>query len=266
MSYQRDPDGDNAGWKPEKKDRPDIWIRPEDSFVVTINAGEFQTSSSMQAGFSLRFPRITKYRGKNSEDPKNPEDVANWSQLYQLVTEQEENRQDEVSFGSQAQTQASRFLTSKQLQMSGKQKAAKNSRKQTNEVKQFHIPDAGAPLSNVLGGFLFSVQPGNYCLDNDAFAAAEAEENGWATDARAARCQKDVIQFIQSHGGTCQLAVHQGTDFLLGGKATDAPVSNLRTLMANTDPSGTTKKDADARRLLEMGGILKWTFVYSLGE
>mmetsp|Transcript_12719 Transcript_12719/g.22300 ORF Transcript_12719/g.22300 Transcript_12719/m.22300 type:complete len:877 (-) Transcript_12719:136-2766(-) len=263
-SYQRGPVGDDDGWKPEKKDRPDIWIRPEDSFVVTINAGEFQTSSSMQAGFTLRFPRISKYRGKGAQDPKNPDEVAHWGQLDTLFTEQEANRNEEVSFGSQSQQQTSRFLTARQLQMSGKQKAAKNSRKQTNEVKQFHIPDAGAPLSSVLAGFLFSVQPGNYCLQNDAFAATEAEENDWATEAKSVRDRVDVIRFIQSHGGTCELAVHQGTDFLLGGTATDAKVSNLHTLMANTDVNSTTKKYAEARRLIEMGGILKWTFVYSI--
>jgi hypothetical protein len=152
--------------------------------------------------------------------------------------------------------------------MSGKQKAAKRSRKQTNEVKQFRIPDAVAPLSSALDGFIFSVQPGNYLLQNDSFAAAKVEENEWATAAevKSVRDRLHVIRFIQSHGGICELAVHQGTGFLLGGTATDAKVTNLHTLMANTDKHGTTKKYAEARRLIEMGGIIKWTFVYSIGE
>jgi hypothetical protein len=203
--------------------------------------------------------------GKGSEDPKNPDEVVDWSQLHTIFIEQEENRQEEVSFGSQQQ-QTSRFLTAKQLIVSGKQKAAIKTRKQTNEVKQFHIPEAGAPLSSVLDGFSFCVLPGNYCLDYDAFAAAQAEADCWATEAKLVESQKDVIRFIQSHGGTCQLTVHKGTDFLLGGKATDAMVSNLRTLMETTDKNGTAKKEADARRLLELGGILKWTFVYSIGK
>ncbi|KAL7541228.1 hypothetical protein ACHAXR_012211 [Thalassiosira sp. AJA248-18] len=263
MSYQRDENGDDGGWKPDKKDRPDIWIKPEDSFVVTINAGEFQTSSSFQAGFSLRFPRISRYRGKGSEDPKNPDQVASWGELNTIFDEQEANRQEEVSFGSQTQRQTSRFLTAKQLQMTAKQKP-KKSRKQTTEVKQFHIPDAGTPLSKVLDGFIFSVQPGIYCLENDAFALAEAEENGWATEAKSVKSRDDVMQFIHSHGGKCQLTVHQGTDFLLGGSVTDAKVSNLIKLMAETDVISTTKKDAEARRLIEMGGILKWSFVYAI--
>lgn len=265
-SYQRGSVRDELGWKPESKDRPDVWIKPEDSFVVTINAAELQTSHAMQAGFTLRFPRITKVRGKGSEDPKNADDVVDWSQLQTLFIEQEDNRQDEVSFGSQQQEQTSRFLTAKQLLMSTKQKAAKKSRKQTNEVKQFHIPEAGETLSSALDGFSFCVLPGNYCLENDSYAAAQAEENRWATEAKLVKRREDVIRYIQSHGGTCQLAVHMGTNFVLGGTPTDASVSNLRTLMEKTDKNSTAKKEADARRLLELGGVIKWTFVYSIGK
>lgn len=181
-----------------------------------------------------------------------------YSELYTIFHEQEQIRMEEVTFGSQSQTQdqTSRFLTAKQLEQSGKQKAAKKSRRQATEVKQFHIPEAGAPLSTALDGFLFNVLPGNYCLEDDAFATADAEENGWAASASSVKSQKDVIQFIQSHGGTCQLTVHKKTDFLLGGRADDASVTNLRTLMMNTDRNSTAKKEADARRLLEMGGIL----------
>jgi len=34
-SFQRDVHGDNDGWKAKKQYVPDIWIKPEDSFVVT---------------------------------------------------------------------------------------------------------------------------------------------------------------------------------------------------------------------------------------
>ncbi len=53
---------------------------------------------------------------------------------------------------------------------------------------------------------------------------------------------------------------------MLGGTTRDAKVSNLRTLMANTDATRNTKRDAEAHRLIEMGGVLKWTFVYSIGK
>jgi hypothetical protein len=203
---------------------------------------------------------------KRSDDPKNPDDVADWSQLHTLFIEQEQSRQDELlDIGSQQQ-QTSRFLTAKQLLLSDKQKSAKRKRKQTNEVKRFHIPEAGASITNALKGFSFCVLPGNYCLENDAFAAAQAKEKCWAKDATLVTRREDVILFIQSHGGTCQLAVHKGTDFILGGAVTDASVSNLRTLMENTDKNGASKKEADARRLLELGGVIKWSFVYSIGK
>ena len=263
-SYQRSPVGDRDGWRPEKKDRPNLWINPSDSFVVTVNAAELTTSNSMQAGLTMRFPRITEYRGKGTKNPKNPDEVADLSELRTIFDEQEDTRQNEVSFGS-GQQETSRFLTAKQLQ-SGKLKAAKKSRRKIDEVKQFNIPGAATPLSHILDGFTFTVLPGNYCLEDDTYAAAEAKEDRWESSATSVSSQKDVIRFIQSHGGICLLTTHTGTDFLLGGRATDATVSNLRTLMANTDRNSTAKKDADARRLLELGGILKWTFVYSIGE
>ena len=187
--------------------------------------------------------------------------------MHQIFEEQEESRREEVKIGSQmsqAHPQTSRFLTAKQLQMSGKEKKTKS--RKLDEVKQFSIPEAGKRLSSVLEGFLFSVQPGNYCLEDDDYAKAQGERDGWAAEAAKITSQKDVQRFIQSHGGTCQLNVHRGTNFLLGGRATDASVSNLKTLMDNTDRNSTAKREADARRLLEMGGILKWTFVYAIGE
>ena len=34
--------------------------------------------------------------------------------------------------------------------------------------------------------------------------------------------------------------------------------------MAKTDPNGTAKRDEFARRLVELGGVHKWNFVYSM--
>ena len=41
---------------------PDLWIHPEDSFVLTIKAAELVASNQHSAGFTLRFPRILKMR------------------------------------------------------------------------------------------------------------------------------------------------------------------------------------------------------------
>jgi hypothetical protein len=131
----------------------------------------------MQAGLTMRFPRITEYRGKGTKNPKNPDEVADLTELRTIFNEQEDTRQNDVSFGS-AQQETSRFLTAKQLQ-GGKLKAAKKSRKKIDEVKQFNIPGAATPLSHILDGLTFTVLPGNYCLGDDTYATAEAKEDGW---------------------------------------------------------------------------------------
>ena len=57
---------------------------------------------------------------------------------------------------------------------------------------------------------------------------------------------------------------HYSTNFIIGGRGTDAKVSTLLDLMSKTDPNGTSKRDEFARRLVELGGVHKWTFVYSM--
>jgi hypothetical protein len=52
-SFQHSSAPSNGGWKPEKKDTPDLWIHPEDSFVLTLNAGEITDSNSYSAGKQL---------------------------------------------------------------------------------------------------------------------------------------------------------------------------------------------------------------------
>eukprot|EP00804_Cyclotella_cryptica_P001192 CCRYP_017014-RA/>CCRYP_017014-RA protein AED:0.02 eAED:0.02 QI:1471/0.88/0.9/1/0.55/0.5/10/2775/629 len=71
-SFQRSPRGDRDGWKPNKKDRPDLWINPEDSFVLTLNSAEIIASDSMSAGLCLRFPRITSIRAEGFDKGPNP--------------------------------------------------------------------------------------------------------------------------------------------------------------------------------------------------
>ncbi len=54
-SFQNSSAPSNGGWKPEKKDTPDLWIDPEDSFVLTLNAGEITDSKNFSAGMYLNF-------------------------------------------------------------------------------------------------------------------------------------------------------------------------------------------------------------------
>ena len=266
-SFQRDVHGDDDGWKAKRQYVPDIWIRPEDSFVVTLNAAEIIASDSMSAGLSLRFPRVTKLRAEGFDDPKPYDQVVEFKELLQIFEDKEEQGRD-VEFGSQSETLTSRFLTQKEYESSGKQKKRTNSRKEAKEVKAFANPTVETVQSIVLEGYVFYVMPGRYNLDDDVYVAAEAKENGWAEEAKKVKTFTDVKEFILSHGGRCCLAANARTDFILGGSPNDASVTNLRTLMENKDEEkikrSTLTRDDEVRRLFEIGGVLKWTFVYSL--
>ena len=60
-------------WKPWTKksapayivcthEKPDVWIEPNDSCIVQVKATEFMTSDKYKCGFTLRFPRLEKFR------------------------------------------------------------------------------------------------------------------------------------------------------------------------------------------------------------
>ena len=246
-------DSHHGSIKPKKQDRPDLWINPEDSFVLTLNAAEITASDSMSAGMSLRFPRITAIRAEGIEHgPKPHDEVESFSQLSTMFIEKEEDCDgDPTQLDSLSTTvQGSRFMTAKQLENSGKQRKQKaKSRKQTSEVKAFSIPEVNNLLSCALDGLTFTVLPGSYDLENDAFAAAEANENGWEEEARAVTSREDVIRFIKTHGGKCELSSHSGSDFILGGSKEDPKVAIYQDLIDTTNEDAiiltTTKKDAE---------------------
>lgn len=250
-SFQRISQGDSEGWKPNKQDRPDLWINPEDSFVLTLNSAEIIASGSMSAGLGLRFPRITSIRAEGfPQGPKPHDEVQTFTELAGMFIENDHDA-DPMQFDSQAEIEASRFLTAKQLESSGKQKKQSKSRKQTAEVKTFSIPEVDNLLSHALDGLTFTVLPGSYCLQNDAFAAAEARENGWEEEANSVTSREDVIRFVKSHGGKCELSSHTGSDFILGGKIDDPKVAIYQDLIAATNEDHmictTTKRDAQVR-------------------
>ncbi len=234
---------------------------------LSLNSAEIIASESFSAGLSLRFPRVKKIRAEGFDDPKPHDQVAEFKELLQIFEEKEDQGRD-VEFGSQAEVLTSRFLTQKEYGSSGKQKKRTNSRKEVNAVKALAIPTVETAQSIVLDGYIFVVMPGRYCLEDDTFVAAEAKENGWAEAAQAVKTHTEVQEFIKSHGGTCILEANTRVDFILGGSPTDAKVSNKRRLMETADEEklkrGTSASDAAARRLFEIGGVLKWTFVYSL--
>ncbi len=43
-------------------EKPDVWIKPEDSLIVQVKAVEIAASDKYKTGCSLRFPRLEKFR------------------------------------------------------------------------------------------------------------------------------------------------------------------------------------------------------------
>ena len=43
-------------------ERPDVWIRPDESFVVEVKASQISQSESFRMGYTLRFPRFKRIR------------------------------------------------------------------------------------------------------------------------------------------------------------------------------------------------------------
>jgi hypothetical protein len=256
-SFQRSPQGDNEGWKPKKQDRPDLWIRPEDSFVLTLNSAEIIPSESMSAGLCLRFPRITSIRAQGfDKGPKPHDEVQTFTELSTMYIEKEDDH-DPMEFDSQANLHSSRFMTAKQLESSWKQKKQTKSRKQNAEVMAFSIPEVDSLLSHALDGLIFTVLPGTYHLESDSFAAAEAEENGWAEEAKTVASREDVVRFVKSHGGKCELSSHTGSDFILGGTLEDPKVAIYQDLISATNENDimftTTKRDAQVSHSQSVG-------------
>ncbi|SPO02926.1 probable DNA ligase [Cephalotrichum gorgonifer] len=58
----------------EKLERPDVWIRPRDSVVVSVKAASVTESRSFAAGVTLRFPRFRRLRLDRSWDSALSED------------------------------------------------------------------------------------------------------------------------------------------------------------------------------------------------
>ncbi len=202
LSYQLGNHDIESGWKPNKKDFPDLWIRPEDSFVLTINAGEIVQSGSFAAGITLRFPRIQSIRAEGLDGgAKPPDEVTALSELHTIFEEKRDRENEEISFGFGMEACTSRFLTEDQLKRNHELMESKMSRTMTKEVKGSYIPVVNDRRSCALEGLVFTVLEGNFSLENDSFAMAEAIEKGWATEARQVRCREDVITFIKLHGG-----------------------------------------------------------------
>jgi hypothetical protein len=202
MSQSQAQQGQN--WRFKKKDYPDLWIDPEDSKILTLNAGEIVYSDAFSAGLTLRFPTIVKVRFDGDDKPLHDieSDLSLWAK-YNSVVEDRSHSAPEESFrpGSASRHQGPtkcRFLTERQQQLAQKTKRLHRKKRQGVEV----APAPEEPTSSILKGVTFIVLDGVYRLDPVAIDAKEAREQGWLDAAKAVRDKYAVAAFIKDHGGT----------------------------------------------------------------
>lgn len=78
-----------GGGEAKQYERPDLWIRPRDSVVVSVKAASVSPSDSFAPGFTLRFPRFRRLRMDRSWDSALT--LEEFQELKQKV-DQEESR------------------------------------------------------------------------------------------------------------------------------------------------------------------------------
>jgi len=269
-SYQRSMNSDRNGWKYKKDHYPDLWIDPKDSFVLTINAGEIVSSVDHSAGVSLRFPRISRIRAKNFDDPKSASDVETISEIHERYFQNQSQQQtaereaSSLSASQQINTGLTcKFLTSEQH--SSKVSIAKKRKSRRNDqVRAPNILSISKIESNFLSKYTFTVLEGTYKLDPNNLDGQQARNEGWFKDAKIVDCQQSIIDFILRHGGQCELIYNSETDLIVGGRIDDARVANHRRAIeaATLDVhKAKTKHKEHLRKVADMG-IIKWTFLF----
>ena len=236
-SYQRSMDGDLDGWKSKKVQYPDLWIEPEDSFVLTINAGEIVSSNDYSAGVTLRFPRISQIRVEgfdgNSKHAFEVESVSDLHDIYfqrrsqQYLASQEifSQTQDAIYSQNFPQSSQNRFLS--QSQLAKKSKSRKSRRSNSRNTLEMQISNVSRKIefeSDIFGGFSFAVLEGTYTLNSNDPISQEAREQGWYRKASTVKSRDDVIDFVLKHRGKCDVTGNGDVDFIIGGKIDDARV------------------------------------------
>lgn len=156
-------------WKPWTKksapsyilcthEKPDVWIEPSDSCIVQVKATEFMTSDKYKCGFTLRFPRLEKFR----EDKSWYECVT----YQELIDLREKNAgklasrfmgnelNDEIDFNDEGQHT---LTLTKKLQNSSKKQARPTVDPRFRGIDQQSVKQTG----HFFSGLEFCVMEGN---------------------------------------------------------------------------------------------------------
>ncbi len=271
-TYQYSKEAAASGWKFKKEHFPDMWIHPDDSFVLNVNAGEIVTSTDFSAGCTLRFARINRIRAKDfGDDPKSAKEVENSTNLHDLFYQRQFQQQD-AERESQSQSQQYNFefgdgvaenkFRSMEQGLKKRTFRKKRPRAELNvRLPNTHLREKAE--SKIFAGYVFMVLDGKYTLERNNLEKKQARSEGWYKEARKVKCQQDVINFVLKNGGKIVSVSHDDADFVIGGSIDDARVCNYqRAIERAQEPNRNRKKDASLQKMVQLG-VIKWTFLYA---
>jgi len=269
---------DDNGWAFTKDNYPDLFIRPEDSVVLTVTASEIVPSDEYSAGLTLRFPRINRARLEG--DAKPADEVENNEDLYKAFCDYRSKMQQSAavaattgySISSPSKNDGKNncaivscpFWTVEQYRRSQKQK--KDDKKNAPRVQTL---SASKKESNALTGQKFYVFEGVYTFDENSTDAEQAKKEGWFEQARGIHCANDVRQFIKNHNGRLERTSGADTIKLGGSVVDDKVLRNIRGYEERREKQELAEKKKSKKGEVAdssshgIPGILKWTFVFS---
>lgn len=276
-SFATSETGSLDGWKPKKEDYPDLWINPEDSVVLKLNAGEIVPSTAFPSRVTLRFPRIIDVRRD-----KMACEVESLRQLWDIHNEvmnkrAGDNSERDFESGNMSfddpENLRGRFWTEERYTSAGRGRRKKRP-KTLHTVST--VRGSVSAESMAFHGAVFIPLEGLYRLAEYSLEADEAREEGWLQDACVIKDLSSVRTLIKRHGGTAMLApdgplLDQGA-LVIGGDKNDPRVVNFvgtvekaRTkapdLKMKKKP---TKADQDTLFFAECNGVVRWTFLLSV--
>ncbi|KAK5118965.1 hypothetical protein LTR62_000176 [Meristemomyces frigidus] len=83
-----------GGGRERQYERPDVWIKPEDSVVVSVKAASVHTTDQFATGYTLRFPRFKRLR--LDKDWKTALSVNEFAELRHRVKEEQQEKKFKV--------------------------------------------------------------------------------------------------------------------------------------------------------------------------
>lgn len=279
QSFANDSETSSSeGWKPKKEDYPDLWIDPEDSVILTINAGEICPSTAFPSRVTLRFPRITQVR---FDDKRAREVVALqylWDKYEELLADRAgDNSERAFQSGTVPSTDveklAERFWTEERFSSEGK---GRRKKKTKNLHSIANLRESVLAESSAFQDAVFVPLEGTYRLSENSLEADEAQEEGWLDEARTITDYGSVRALIKKHGGTVLLApdaklLEKGA-LVIGGDKSDPRVVNFVEMVEKARvkvqelkmKKKQTSADQDTLLFAKCSGVVRWTFLLSV--